>query len=127
VSQSGCPGWSRSRRRLAGLAAGAAALAVSLSGCAKFDSALGQQWVQVTFGPSTTVAQLEHIRATCAHIPNVSAYPFPKQHTVINLMNSVRYNTDNATLANVAQLTQCLEKFPAVQGVTSEDSGDDGD
>ncbi|MGH3275269.1 MAG: hypothetical protein ACRDNZ_13220 [Streptosporangiaceae bacterium] len=111
----------------AGLAlAGAAVLAGSLAGCAKFDAALGRQWVEVTFQPTTTVAQLEHIRTACSHIPNVTAYPFPKQHTVINLMNSVRYDTTRASDANVAQLQQCLEKFPAVQGFTPMDTGDEG-
>jgi hypothetical protein len=108
------------------LAAGLAALAVAVSGCAKFDAALGQQWIQVELAPTTTVAQLQHIRSACAHIPNVTAYPFPKQHSVINMINSVRYNTDNATDANVAQLEQCLQKFPQVQGVTPMDSGDEG-
>jgi hypothetical protein len=106
--------------------AAAAALAVAVSGCGKFDAALGQQWIQVQFASTTTVAQLEHIRATCARVPNVRAYPFPRQHTVINMMSSVRFNTDNATDANVAQLEQCLQRFPQVQGVTPGDSGDEG-
>jgi hypothetical protein len=108
-------------------AAGAAALAVSLSGCAKFDAALGQQWIQVSFSPDTTVAQLEHIRLACSHVPNITPYAFPKQHTVINLMNGVRYNTDSATDANIAQLQICLQKFPQVQGFTPGDTGDEGD
>jgi hypothetical protein len=120
---------SRHRRaaRLPALAAGAAVLAAGLCGCARFDAALGQQWIQVELAPTTTVPQLEHIRAACSHVPNITAYPFPKQHTVINMMNSVRFNTDNATDANVAQLEQCLQKFPQVQGLTPMDSGDEGD
>jgi hypothetical protein len=89
-------------------------------------AALGRQWVEVTFRPSTSVAQLEHIRAACSHVPNVTAYPFPRQHTVINLMSGVRYNTTNASLANVAQLQQCLQRYPAVQGFTPMDAGDAG-
>lgn len=104
----------------------AAALAVAVSGCAKFDAALGQQWIAVQFSATTTVTQLQHIRSTCSHVPNITAYPFPKQHTVINMMNSVRYNTDNATDANVAQLEECLQRFPQVQGITPMDSGDEG-
>jgi hypothetical protein len=106
--------------------AGAAAAAVSLSGCAKFDAALGQQWIQVSFAPNTTVAQLKHIRLACSHVPNVKPYPFPKQQSVINLINSVRYNTDSATDANVAQLQICLQKFPQVQGFSPMDTGDEG-
>jgi hypothetical protein len=100
---------------------------MALAGCAKFDAALGQQWVEVTFTPSTTVSQLLRIQAACSHIPNVTAVPFPKQHTVPNLDAGVRYNTDNASPANVAQLQQCLQKFPAVQGFTPMDTGDEGD
>jgi hypothetical protein len=114
--------------RRAGLAlAGAAALAGALSGCAKMDAALGQQWVDVTFRPSTSVAQLLHIQAACSHIPNITADPFPRQHTALNVAAGVRYDTTRATDANVAQLQECLQKFPAVQGFTPGDSGDDGD
>lgn len=107
-------------------AAGAAALAVSLSGCAKFDAALGQQWIQVSFTPSTTVAQLKHIRQACSHIPNIRPYAFPRQHSVISLMNSVRFNTTSATDANIAQLQICLQKFPQVQGLAPGDTGGEG-
>jgi hypothetical protein len=113
--------------RRAGLAtAGAAALVMSLAGCAKFDAALGKQWVEVTFKPSTTVSQLLHIRAACSHIPNVTPLPFPKQHTVLNLMAGVRYDTTSASDSNVAQLQECLQKYPAVQGFTPMDTGDEG-
>ena len=114
-------------RRVGLATAGAAALVISLAGCAQFDAALGQQWVQVTFTPSTTVSQLLHIQAACSHIPNVITVPFPKQHTVPNLDAGVRYDTDNSTPANVAQLQECLQKFPQVQGFTPTDSGDEGD
>ena len=114
--------------RRAGLAtAGAAALAMSLAGCAKFDAALGQQWVMVTFTPSTTASQLLRIQAACSHIPNVTTVPFPKQHTAANIDAGVRYDTDNASPANLAQLQECLQKFPAVQGFTPTDTGDEGD
>ncbi len=41
-------------------------------------------------------------------------------------MAGVRYNTTNASDANVAQLQQCLQKFPAVLGFTPGDTGDEG-
>lgn len=106
--------------------AGAAALAVALAGCSQFDAALGQQWVEVTFKPTTSVAQLEHIRAACSHIPNAPPLPFPKQHTVLNLIGGVRYDTTKASDANVAQLQECLQRYPAVQGFTPMDTGDEG-
>jgi hypothetical protein len=107
--------------------AAAAAAVLSLAGCAKFDAALGKQWVEVTFKQSTSVAELLHVRAACSHIPNVTPLPFPKQHTVLNLMAGVRYDTTTATDSNVAQLQECLQKFPAVQGFTPMDTGDEGD
>jgi hypothetical protein len=107
--------------------AGAAALAMTLAGCAKFDAALDKQWVEVSFQSNTTVAQLLHIRAACSHIPNAPPLPFPKRHTVLNLIGGVRYNTTNASVANVAQLQECLQKFPAVAGFTPMDTGDEGD
>jgi hypothetical protein len=107
-------------------AAAAAAAVLSLAGCAKFDAALGKQWVEVTFKQGTSAAQLLRIRAACSHIPNVTPLPFPKQRTVLNLM-AVRYDTTTATDSNVAQLQECLQKFPAVQGFTPMDTGDEGD
>jgi hypothetical protein len=114
-------------RRAPLAAAGAAALAMALAGCAKFDAALGKQWVEVSFRPSTTVTQLLHIRAACSHVPNAPPLPFPKQHTVLNLIAGVRYNTTNASVANVAQLQECLQRYPAVTGFTPMDTGDEGD
>jgi hypothetical protein len=41
-------------------------------------------------------------------------------------MYSLTYRTDNATDANLAQLQQCLQRFPSVQGISFTDSGDSG-
>jgi hypothetical protein len=113
-------------RILAAAAAGAAAAAMALGGCAQMDASLGQQWVDVTFKPNTTVARIEQVRTVCSHVPNVSAYPIPKQHTVLDLMAGVRFNTTNATDANIAQLQLCVQKFKSVQGFTPGDTGDEG-
>jgi hypothetical protein len=104
----------------------AAALIVTLGGCAQMDAALGKQWVDVTFTPNTTLAKVERIQAACSHVPNVHPYPLPKQHTVLSLMAGVRFDTTHATDANVAQLQECLQKFTSVQGFTPGDSGDQG-
>jgi hypothetical protein len=114
-------------RRAGWAIAAAAVLAGSVSGCAQFDAALGKTWVQVTFSQRTTVPQLLRIQAACSHIPNVTAYPFPRHHTELDVQAGVRYNTTKATDANVAQLQACLQKFPAVVGFTPGDTGDDGD
>lgn len=108
-------------------AALAVAAAVTLSGCGQMAADLGQQWVQVTFSQNATFKTIEHITAQCSHVPNAHAYPLPKQHTALNLQAGVRYNTTNATDANIAQLQECLQKFSAVQGFTPGDTGDEGD
>jgi hypothetical protein len=111
-----------------GAVAAVAAVAVlgAATGCAGMDAALGKQWVDVTFKPSTSVATIEKVRAACAHVPNVRAEPLPKKHTVLNLMAGVRFDTTSATDANVAQLQQCVQRFPSVQGFTPQDAGDTG-
>jgi hypothetical protein len=98
----------------------------ALGGCARMDATLGQQWVDVTFKPSTTLTGIEKVRAACSHVPNVHPDPLPKQHSVINLMAGVRFNTTNATDANVAELQECVQKFSSVQGFTPGDEGDEG-
>jgi hypothetical protein len=90
------------------------------------DAALGQTWVDVTFKQTATLSTIEHVRTACAHVPNVHPDPLPRQHTVLNLMAGVRYNTTNATPSNVAQLQECLQKFSSVVGFTPGDTGDDG-
>ena len=42
------------------------------------------------------------------------------------MIYSVRYRTDHASDADLAQLQQCLQRFPAVPGIDFEDSGDAG-
>jgi hypothetical protein len=116
---------SSSVRRAAALALAAALVAV-LTGCAKMDAALGKQWVVVSFKPHTTLTTLEKVRTACSHVPNVHPYALPRQHTVINLMSGVRYDTTHATDANVAELQVCLQKFSSVQGFTPRDAGDAG-
>ncbi|HEU5418106.1 MAG TPA: hypothetical protein VFV41_10480 [Streptosporangiaceae bacterium] len=115
-----------SRRPAIAAAALAAVALLGVAGCGKMAETLGQQWVDVTFKSTTSLQTIEHIRLACSHIPNVTADPLPKPHTVINLMSGVRYDTTKASEANIAQLQQCLQKFSAVQGFTPEDTSDTG-
>lgn len=101
-------------------------LVTAISGCAKFDAALGQQWAVVHFNPTTSVATLLTVRAACSHVPNVSPEALPKSRNPADMIYSVRYRTDNATDADLARLQQCLQRFPAVAGIDFEDSGDAG-
>jgi hypothetical protein len=104
----------------------AALLAGGLAGCSKFDAALGQQWATVNFKDNTSVATLLRVRAACSHIPNVRAEALPKKQTAAMMMYALTYRTNNASDANLAQLQQCLQRFPSVAGIDFEDSGDEG-
>lgn len=113
------------------IAAGATAIAgfmllAGLAGCAKFDAALGKQWATVDFQPNTPVATVLKVRAACSHIPNVTPQGLPKQADPEDLQYSVTYITTNASDANLAQLQECLQRYPSVAGIDFEDAGDDG-
>ena len=117
-------------RHRAPAAAGAVALALGLAlgaaGCAKFDSALSQQWATVSFKPKTSVATMLKVRTACSRIPNVKARALPRQRNPVTMNGAVTYRTDRASDANLAQLQQCLQRYPAVAGISFQDSGDAG-
>ena len=115
----------RRGRAGAGLAAvGLAAL--TLTGCAKFNEALSQRWVDVSFRAGTTVAQVKQIRSACSHVPNVTAAPIRRDQPTIQIVQGLRFNTTNASDANVAQLQICVSKFPAAVGFDPQDASDSG-
>jgi hypothetical protein len=115
----------RRARAGAGLAAvGLAAL--TLAGCAKFNEALSQRWVDVSFRAGTTVAQVKQVRAACAHVPNVTVQQIRRNQPAIDITAGLRFNTTNASDANVAQLQMCVSKFPAAVGFDPGDAGDSG-
>jgi len=111
--------------RSAAIAAAAITLAGTAGGCAQFDKQLGQQWIEVTFAPNTSVAAAKHITSTCSHVPNLPLMGAVRPTTAqAGIVDSVRYNSTNATDAQVALLEQCLSKFPAsVKGFTQMDEG----
>lgn len=120
------PESSRAVRRVlaaTGVAALASGLAGGLVGCAKFDAALGQQWVTVDFQPTASIATMIKVRAACSHIPNVVPEALPRKRNVVTMSGAVTYQTNNASDANLAQLQQCLQRFPSVAGMDPEDSG----
>jgi hypothetical protein len=115
----------RSRRRLAG--AGLAVLAAAvLAGCSQFDAALGQRQAIVSFRPDATLSQRLTVRSTCAKVPAVTAQPLPSNLNSPYALEQVIFRIDHASDTEVAQLETCLAKFPAVVGVTLQDSSDDG-
>jgi hypothetical protein len=124
------PGRARRPHRVALGAALAAALAGGLvfgmAGCAKFDSALGKRWATVSFKADTSIPTVLKVRAACSHVPNVHPLALPRQRSAATMMYALTYRTDNASDANLAQLQQCLQRFPSVQGVSFQDAGDAG-
>ena len=116
-------GW-RARRLLgAGMALAAVAAA---AGCAQFDAALGQRQAIVSFRDGTTVAQKLVVRSACAKIPAVTAQALPSNLNSPYALQQLTYQVNQASDADVAKLETCLAKFPAVAGVTLQDSSDEG-
>jgi hypothetical protein len=109
------------------LVAGTAVVTViALAGCAQFDAALGQRQAIVSFRDGTPVAQRLVVRSTCAKTPNVTAQALPSNLSSPYALEQVVYQINQASNADVARLEQCLAKFPAVAGITLQDSSDEG-
>jgi hypothetical protein len=103
--------------------AAAVTLALTAAGCAKFDAALGKQWAIVHFQSNTTVATVLKVRQACSHVPNATPKPLPKDTSGLGMIYALQYTTTNASDANLAQLQQCLQRFPSVSGIEFQDSG----
>ena len=118
----------RRRRRLA--AAGAALTAVvavaALAGCSQFDAALGQRQAVVSFRPGTSLSQRLTVRSACAKVPAVEAQPLPSDLNSPYALQQLTFRVDHASNADIARLEECLAKFPAVAGITLQDSTDTG-
>jgi hypothetical protein len=100
----------------------AVAVAVAaLAGCSQVNAALAKQWAVVNFRPDTTVATLLKVRAACSHVPHVQPLTLSAVSSDLNINYSVRYKTSKATGSDLAALRTCLEKYPAVTGVTFQD------
>jgi hypothetical protein len=115
----------RGRRRLAG-AGLVLATAAALAGCSQFNAALGQRQAIVSFHPGTTVSQRLAVRSGCAKLPAVTAQPLPSDLKSPYALQRLTFRIDHATDTDVARLETCLAKFPAVAGVTLQDSTDMG-
>jgi hypothetical protein len=102
-----------------------AALAAA-AGCAQFDAALGQRQAIVSFRDNTPVSQKLVVRSTCAKVPAVTAQRLPSDLHSPYALEQLTYQVNHASDADVALLEKCLAKFPAVAGVTLQDSSDEG-
>ncbi len=113
------------RRRLAG-AGLALAVAIPLAGCSQFNAALGQRQAVVTFRAGTPVSQRLAVRSACAKVPAVAAQPLPSDLNSRYALQQLIFQINHATDADVARLEKCLARFPAVVGITLQDSSDAG-
>jgi hypothetical protein len=109
----------RAPRRVAVIASGLAVLGLA-SGCAKFNAALGKQEVVVQFQAGTAEATRLKVRAACSHIPNSRPEPLPTDHLASDNLYNVIYRVDQADDAQLAELYQCLQRYPAVAGITTQ-------
>jgi hypothetical protein len=116
-------GWRAARLIGAGMALAALA---AVTGCAKFDAALGQRQAVVSFRDNTPVAAKLMVRATCAKVPAVTPQPLPSDLSSRYALQQLTYQVNRASDADVARLEKCLAKFPVVAGVTLQDSSDEG-
>lgn len=99
---------------------------LGLTGCAKMDAALSKQWIVVAFSPGTSVTTALHVRDACAHIQNAPPLALPAKLSAVTVISGIRFDTTNASPANVAELQTCLQKFPSVQGLEPQDTGQEG-
>jgi hypothetical protein len=104
-------------------ACAAAAAAILLTACSRMDAALGQQWLVVQLASNTTLTTAKHVTATCSRASGLRAEPV-KPTSPGRIVGSVRFISTQATDADMAKLQQCLERFPAVQGLTMTEPGD---
>ncbi|HEY1622947.1 MAG TPA: hypothetical protein VGG16_04035 [Streptosporangiaceae bacterium] len=110
----------------------ASALAVSvlavggIAGCSSFNAALGQQQAIVTFKTNATIAQRLAVRSTCGKLPAVTKQSLPDLKKYPYALEELTLGVSKASDSQVADLEKCLNNFPAVLGVSFQDSSDDG-
>ena len=97
-----------------------------LAGCSQFDAALGQRQAIVSFRPDTPLSQRLTVRSACAKLPAVTAQPLPSDLNSPYALQQLTFRIDHATNADIARLETCLARFPAVAGITLQDSTDMG-
>ena len=119
---------SKGRGRLVPLALGLAGLTccLSVTGCAQFNKALGQQQALIYFKTSTPVSFKLKVRSACDNLPHVKAAPIATGVPLSSAVDVVTYNTTGAGVADIARLEECVNKFaPQVEGVDVQDASDD--
>lgn len=106
-------------------AAAATALCLAVGGCASFDRAFGKREAVVQFQPNTPAAEMLKVRAACSHLAAAKPEPIPRHVLKVDLPDDIRYEVSQASDAQIARLTQCLDRFHSVVGIElSSPSGD---
>ena len=107
------------------MAVAASALCLAAAGCASFDRAFGKREAVVQFQPNTPAAEIMRVRAACSHLAAAKVEPIPRHALKVQLPDDIRYEVSQASDAQIARLTQCLNRFSSVTGVElSSPSGD---
>jgi hypothetical protein len=101
-------------------------VAVTVTGCSRFDAAMGQQQMMVSFKPGTPDSVKLHVRSACGSLPNVHTTPVPNLKKYPYGLSQVIYQVGGASDAQIAKLTVCVQGFPSVAGVTMQNTGDLG-
>ena len=78
----------------------------------------------VQFKNGTPNATRLQVRTACSHIPEAKPEALPTDHKASDLLYDVRYQVDNASNAQIAELEQCLQKYPSVVGIDIQTPGD---
>ena len=87
------------------------------------NAALGQQWVIVQLASNTSIATARQVTAACSDLPGL--HPERVKPTAPGgVVGSIRFDATHATDADMARLQGCLQRFPAVQGLTMGEPGD---
>jgi hypothetical protein len=107
----------------AAAAALAAAVVLTADGCAGFSKAFGQQEAVVQFRPGTPKSTRLQVRSACSRIPQVKPEPLPSASLASAQLYDVRYEVGGASDAHLAELQQCLQRFPSVLGVDVQTPG----
>jgi len=106
-------------------ATAAAVLCLATAGCASFNRAFGKREAVVQFRPDTPAAEMLKVRAACSHLPAAKPEPIPRHVRKIDLPDDIRFEVSQASDAQIARLTQCLDRFPSVVGIElTSPSGD---
>jgi hypothetical protein len=87
------------------------------------DAALGQQWVVVQLASNTKLGTAKQVTVTCSRASGLRAEPV-RSTSPGKVVGSVRFISTKASDADMAKLQQCLQRFPAVHGLTMTEPGD---